>query len=235
MVRLKQKGKYFMRYFKLIKDHNIIGIIDDNNFRKYQKKHKIIVFSNVEDAEFIEYKNQFYWDTWLNPYPAQDLSITISLIKINEIDEEEYNILKETLQTEQEILLQQQPQIEEPQPPIPPQEENPVPDDTLEYVKRVKIAEIQRANQNKLKKGFDIVLKTGEIKHISMAQDGLFNLIVMLTDPNMQEEKQQIIQEMLNFKNICNAYTDILIQQVNNSVNISDINNIHYKEEEIIL
>ena len=234
MVRLKQKGKYFMRYFKLIKDHNIIGIIDDNNFRKYQKKHKIIVFSNVEDAEFIEYKNQFYWDTWLNPYPAQDLSITISLIKIDEIDEEEYNILKETLQTEQEILLQQQPQVEEPQPPMPPQEENPVPDDTLEYVKRVKIAEIQKANQNKLKKGFDIVLKTG-VKHISMAQDGLFNLIVMLTDPNMQEEKQQIVQEMLNFKNICNAYTDILIQQVNNSVNISDINNIHYKEEEIIL
>ena len=226
-----------MRYFKLIKDHNIIGIIDNDNFRKYQKKHKIIVFSDINNAEFIEYKNQFYWDNWLNPYPAQDLSIIISSIKIEEIDEEEYNILKETLQTEQKILLQEQPQVEELQPPALIQEEEPViiPDDTLEYVRKVKIAEIQKANQNNLREGFDIILKNGETKHISMAEEGLFNLIVMLTDPDIQEEKQQIVQKMTTFKNICNSYTNSLIQQINYLTNISDINNIRYEKEVITL
>ena len=76
-----------MRYFKLIKENYIIGVINDYNFRKYQKKHGVVIFSEIKTAEFIEYKGLFYRDRWLDPYPSEIKDkIIIDYVEINEIN-----------------------------------------------------------------------------------------------------------------------------------------------------
>ena len=43
-------------YYKLIQGKNIIGIATSIDFRKYQEKHKMILFADEETGQFVEYK-----------------------------------------------------------------------------------------------------------------------------------------------------------------------------------
>ena len=181
-----------MQFFKLIKENNIFGVISNYNFRKYQKKYDRIIFSDINSAEFIEYKDLFYRDSWLDPYPPEaNGKITVEYIDIKEINQEEYNILKETLETEKQIQEQEQPAEEQILPPAVEEEQTPIePDITLQYVKKVKIKELQRANQEKIKQGFDITLENGKSYHLAFDNTGLFNLIMTVT---AQQESQENI------------------------------------------
>ena len=228
-----------MRYFKLIKDHNIFGVINDNFFRRYQKKHDIIILSPIESAEFIEYNNNFYWANWLKIYPLNLIQkIDIFSIGIEEIDQEEYQILQTTLQSEKQIkeqikeqqqLLMQEKEKDFNLEKIEEQLKNP--DETLQYVKKVKILELQRDNQKKINQGFDIILENGKTYHFSFDNMGLFNLITAI---NIQQESQEnisfILQKMNEFKQQCDSYCDNLIQQVKSLTDISEINNIKYNK-----
>ena len=222
-----------MRYFKLIKENNIFGVISDGNFRKYQKIRDMIFFSDIKSAQFIEYNGVFYRDRWLDPYPIEmNDKFTIVYIDIKEIDEEEFNILKKTLQIEKQIQEQEQP-AEEPEPIIEtPEQEIIEPDITLEYVKKIKIKELQKANQEKINQGSNITLDNGKTYHFSFDNTGLFNLI---TTMNTQQESQEninfILQKMNQFKEECDSYCNDLIQQVQSLNNIKDIDNIHYEKE----
>lgn len=222
-----------MRYFKLIKENNIFGIINDYNFRRFQKKHEMIIFSEISSAEFIEYKGFFYRDNWLNPYPPEIKDkIIINYIIIDEIDQEEYNILNKALQIEESIreeepIIESEPIIEEES----PQEENLESDITLEYIKKVKIAEIERDNKQKLEAGFDISLENGELYHLSITSSGLFDLITMLVG-FPQEKSYYLIEKMNQFKQECDNYKNSLIQEVIASENISDVNKIHYYNQQ---
>ena len=231
-----------MRYFKLIKDHNIFGVINDNFFRRYQKKHDIIILSPIESAEFIEYNNNFYWANWLKIYPLSLIQkINIFSIGIEEIDQEEYQILQTTLQSEKQIKeqikeQQQQLLIQEKEKDLnleKTEEQLKNPDETLQYVKKVKILELQHDNQKKITQGSDITLENGKTYHFSFDNMGLFNLIATM---NAQQESQEnislILQKMNEFKQQCDSYCNNLIQQVQSLDNIKDINDIHYQKKE---
>lgn len=224
-----------MRYFKLIKNNTIFGVIDDNNFRKFQKKYGLVLYSDIESAEFIDFQEHFYYAPWINPYPSELKEWNIETIQIEQIQQEEYNILKETLQIQQQIINEQsveenfEPIIEEPT--IQEPEE---PNFTLEYVKKVKIAELKRDNQQKLKQGSTITLENGKTYSFSFDNMGLFNLITaMTTQQQSQENITFIIQKMNEFKQQCDQHCEKLITYVNTLDNIVDINNVHYQEQEV--
>ena len=223
-----------MQFFKLIKENNIFGVISNYNFRKYQKKYDRIIFSDINSAEFIEYKDLFYRDSWLDPYPPEaNGKITVEYIDIKEINQEEYNILKETLETEKQIQEQEQPAEEQILPPAVEEEQTPIePDITLQYVKKVKIKELQRANQEKIKQGFDITLENGKSYHLAFDNTGLFNLIMTVTaQQESQENISFILQKMNEFKQQCDSYCNSLIQQVQLCNDIKEVSNIKYQDK----
>lgn len=109
-------------YYKLIDNNKIIGVITKDNFRKYQSKHGRILFSDEENAQFIEYKNIYYYDDWFRPLP-ENSNISRVFIDIIKISEEEYENLKEQLDEgdipeddslEEVVTIEEQPNEEEP-------------------------------------------------------------------------------------------------------------------------
>lgn len=70
----------------------IFGVITEIGFRRYQRKHKNVLFSTIEDAQFIEYNGVYYRDDWLRALP--DGCVDCVQADIITIDEEEYNELK---------------------------------------------------------------------------------------------------------------------------------------------
>lgn len=83
-------------YYKLIDNNKIIGVITKDNFRKYQPKHGRILFSDEENAQFIEYKNVYYYDDWFRLLP-ENSNISRVFIDIVKISENEYENLKSQL------------------------------------------------------------------------------------------------------------------------------------------
>ena len=46
--------------YKLVKGKNIVGVATESDFRKFQPKHNRVLFSDVENGEFVEYKEKYY-------------------------------------------------------------------------------------------------------------------------------------------------------------------------------
>ena len=109
-------------YYKLINNNKIIGVITKDNFRKYQPKHGRILFSDEENAQFIEYKNIYYYDDWFRPLP-ENSNISRVFIDIVKISENEYENLKAQLDEgdmpeddslEEVVIIEEQPNEKEP-------------------------------------------------------------------------------------------------------------------------
>ena len=111
-----------MMYYKLIDNNKIIGVITKDNFRKYQPKHGRILFSDEENAQFIEYKNIYYYDDWFRPLP-ENSNVSRIFIDIVKISEKEHENLKSQLDEgdmpeddslEEVVTIKEQPNEEEP-------------------------------------------------------------------------------------------------------------------------
>lgn len=111
-----------MNYFKLINGQIIIGVITEDNFRKYQTKHGLILLSNEENAQFVEYKNVYYYDDWFRPLP-NDSNVKRIFVDIIKISKDEYENLKAQLDEgdmpeddslEEVVTIKEQPNEEEP-------------------------------------------------------------------------------------------------------------------------
>ena len=81
--------------YKLVKGKNIVGVATESDFRKFQPKHNRVLFSDVENGEFVEYKEKYYRDDWLRVPPAGAPSIIDA--KIIRIDRNEYEEIAEQL------------------------------------------------------------------------------------------------------------------------------------------
>ena len=81
-----------MNYYKLISGSNIIGVGSSMDFRKFQKKHRIILFCTERDAQYIQYKDALYHDNWMLPVKT-DL-FKYESCECIQIEEDEYNTLK---------------------------------------------------------------------------------------------------------------------------------------------
>ena len=79
-------------YYKVIKDGNVIDVLDKLIFLKYQKKHNRMLLSSEEDAQAILSSDGNYaWHTmFLNKIPVSGYDT----VEIQEIDQYEYNKLK---------------------------------------------------------------------------------------------------------------------------------------------
>ena len=161
-----------MNYYKLISGTNIVGIATSPDFRRFQKKHKIILICDEQAAQYVQHKDILYHDNWMLP-------ITSDLYKyesaeVIQIDEQEYNTLKAALETEDEIVV-------EPETPVEEAPEYVDPNDviTVDYVKNMKVAEMSKTCNKVITNGFDIVLSDGNVYHFSLTTQDQLNLITL--------------------------------------------------------
>ena len=147
-------------YYKLIIGNNIIGIASEDDFRKYQRKHGITIYSDEDHAEYVEINNTLYHDNWLK---SPVFGINYVQAQIERISKEEYDILAEAFKTNSEIEVYDDTDAQDDV--IPEQkEDNP----SLDFVKDVKTKQMSAICRTTIINGFDIQLSDGLTHHFSM-------------------------------------------------------------------
>lgn len=79
-----------MNFYKIIKDGTIVGVCTEYDFRRWQAKHNIIVVSDRDRVEAVDYNGTLYHDFWM----ADSGHIPSVPASVTEITEEEYNMLR---------------------------------------------------------------------------------------------------------------------------------------------
>jgi hypothetical protein len=109
-----------MKYYKIRREGTIVAVCSELDFRRWQKKHSVIVVSDANRVEAVQVGEVFYRDIWMAAESGGIESIPAEVI---EISEEEYAALVERLKTEEEfaeVVEIEPPPAEEPE--TPPEE-----------------------------------------------------------------------------------------------------------------
>ena len=158
-----------MKYYKLILNNNIIGVVNSDNFIKFSPVIQDFLISNEAEGEYISLYGKFYRDTWMKP-----VVFTINFIAalVLEIDAEEYENLKHGLEVEEQMPYTR----DETEEVAPRADINPHDTITLEFIRTSKINEMSRTCNQVIEAGFDIELG-GKIEHFSLTTQDQLNLI----------------------------------------------------------
>lgn len=80
-------------FFKIVQDRTIVGVCTENDFRRWQAKHDLVVVSDIDRVEAVDYGGILYHDAWM----ADSGHLQYSPAAVTEITEEEYNTIKAQL------------------------------------------------------------------------------------------------------------------------------------------
>ena len=150
-------------YYKLIDAQTIIGVASIDDFRRYQKKHHIVIYSYIDKAQLVQYHDKYYRDNWLKPLDA-DCDVEYQTVSIVRIEQDEYESLVEALETNEEIQIEEI--IEEPVEEVLPVDENE--QTTVEFLKEFKINQMSKYCHDTITNGVDVVLSDGKSHHFSL-------------------------------------------------------------------
>lgn len=163
-----------MKYYKLIKELEFIGISTTSDMRRFQEKHKLLLSCKEDKAQYIECNSALYHANWMLTVSTDAYEYeTVSVIQI---EKEEYDILKESIESGEDIVIE---------PDVIPGDDDSVTDIpteiTLEYVRASKLAEVSKQCNSIIENGFDIVLSDGASAHFSLTTHDQINLITLQT------------------------------------------------------
>lgn len=172
-------------FYKVVKNLEIVDVLNHITFVRLQPLHTILFSCQQEYAQGILSSNDdkvwFVADLIkenVNNYPE---------VKLIEIDEEEYNILKDALKKDEPIFY---PDI----PDEPSEEEEEIPDpevDTLTFVKTAKLNELNKARDAALADGFFVdKVKYGFNK---TDQQNMLETLTLLLTKLMQGQENAIV------------------------------------------
>lgn len=229
-----------MNYYKIYTDNAFIGIVCSNEYVTYQPQNNTLSLSNDQVGQFVEYKGKLYRDTWMKPLP-ENISYEYFMVIVEPITEEEYNILYDSIEHNEEIYngKEQEPEI-----PYEPPAPNTT---TLEFVRISKINEMNYQCQQTIINGFDLEI-CGGTHHFSLTtqdQLNLMNLNVMAQTENMipyhadgeevifytSEEIKEIVSAANAFKIYQTTYFNALKSYIQVLETIEEIAAITYGTE----
>ena len=102
-----------MSFYKVIKDGLIVGVCTNDDFRRYQAKHRIIIVSDPDRVEAVDCGGTLYHDTWM-----EKPGFSCETATVTRIEDEEYESLKAQLDAgdmpddtslEEEVPAEQEP------------------------------------------------------------------------------------------------------------------------------
>ena len=206
-----------MKYFKIIKDNEFIGIGTTRDMRKFQKKHNVILVCDENDAQYIQCGEDLYHASWMEPVEGD--SVIADVIRI---EEDEYNCLLSAIESNEEIkfadeiIVEYEPVVDE------------VEELTIDYIRSAKLAELKYECNQAITEGFDIELGDGATRHFTLSMD---DQITLLTQAYFDEAMKPVVIEMNNFKEKHMDNLKQLEEYVNSLTNIEEIAKVTYRNE----
>lgn len=159
-----------MKYYKIIYDNQIIGVVSSKNFIQYIPAADCFSRCNETKGEYVSYNGQLYRDSWMNPTTIDYNFIEARIISISQ---EEYNIYAEAIE-QNEIIENDEPEDQ----PIDDVIIEPDPNDTLsiEFIRASKINAMSYKCKEAIESGIDINIR-GENQHFSLTIQDQLNLM----------------------------------------------------------
>lgn len=214
-----------MKYYKIIKNKEFIGVGTTLNLRRFQQKHKIILICDETQVQYIQLDDVLYRANWM--WPETTDSVKYEIADVIRIEKDEYDLLLNVVETNEEITIEEEPVIEV--------EHVVVEEPTIDYVRASKIAELKHNCNQSITNGVDIKLSDGETRHFSMSLEDQINLLTMayLEDESeySTEDMKTIIAETNIFKNYHIAKFKQLENRVNSLNTIQEISAVNYHAE----
>ena len=225
-----------MKYYKIIVGSTFIGVVYSGQFVTANGKGRLVVSDEIH-GQFVNYKNLLYRDYWMVPVTTNH---PFTLAEITEITSLEYESLKEAIDNNEEIDINDDDDEEEPIPEVIDDE----PNITLEYVREAKLKEMSTACKHTIEDGFDLIIR-GETHHFSLTTQDQLNLMNLSTLAQSQElipyhadneefefytaeEINQLIAAATQFKNYHTVYYNSLKKYINALDMIEDIAAVTY-------
>lgn len=214
-----------MKYYKIVKNKEFIGVGTTLHLRRFQKKHQIILICDETQVQYIQLGDVLYRANWM--WPENTDSVEYEIADVIRIEKDEYDLLLKAVETNEEITIEEESVVEVEQVIV----ENP----TIDYVRASKIAELKRDCNKAITNGVDIKLSDGETRHFSMSLEDQINLLTMayLSDESIYstEDMKTIIAETNAFKNNHIAKFKQLKDRVNSLNTIQEVSAVNYHEE----
>ena len=226
-----------MKYYKLINNNTFIGVVHSGAFVKENANGTRLFYSDELRGEFVDYKGLLYRDYWMTPTHS---SRNYTLVTITEITEEEYDTLKEAIDNNEEIEIDDDGEEE----PITPPPEDAEPDILVEFTRESKLKQMSNTCRTTIEAGFDLILR-GENHHFSLTTQDQLNLMSLNLTAQTEElipyhadgeevtfytaeEINQIIAAATAHKNYQLAYYNSLKAYINALDNMEDIAAVAY-------
>lgn len=213
-----------MKYYKVIKDKEFIGVGTTLNLRRFQQKHQIILICNETQVQYIQLGDVLYRANWM--WPETTDSVKYEIADVIRIEKDEYDLLLQAVETNEAIVIEEKPVVEI----VPIVVENP----TIDYVRTSKIVELKRDCNKAITDGVDIKLSDGETRHFSMSLEDQINLLTMayLKDESLYSAKDMktIITKTNAHKNSQITKFKQLKDRVNSLNTIEEVSAVNYQE-----
>ena len=156
-------------FYKVIYDKTVIDVLNGLIYILYQPLNNIYLICGANDSPCgIQSSTQetFYHLEGMNEFPNSDFKT----VKLVEIDEEEYEILKVALGLNEEIIY------DEPEEDTEPTDDEIIYDNTLEMVRNQKIKRMSAICEQNIVNGIDVELSDGNLHHFSLTVQDQLNL-----------------------------------------------------------
>lgn len=229
-----------MKYYEIIQDEQLIGVITSNNFIRYQDTNHCFICANEENGDLVEYKDILYRALWMKPI-NQNIHLKYIITDIIQISKEQYDILDTTL--ENNVVIKD---IQEEETPIT----TPIPEETtleVDWMRQIKVGQMSKACRKTIEEGFDMEIR-GETKHFSLSTQDQLNLMSLAQMAQTQsmlpyhadgeevvfyaaEEIQQLVDEMNAFKIYHTTYYNALKAYINSLSTIKELDAVEYGME----
>lgn len=206
-----------MKFFKIIKDKEFIGVGTTRDMRRFQKKHNVLLVCDENDAQYIQCGEVLYHAPWMEA--VDENSVIADVVRI---EEDEYNCLVSAIESNEEIKFADDPVVEF-EPVVDEVEEL-----TIDYIRSAKVAELKRECNKVISEGFDMELGDGETRHFTLSLD---DQISLLTQAYFNEDMQPVVVKMNNFKIEHMARLKELEESVNSLTDIEEITAVSYRKE----
>lgn len=160
-----------MKYFKLINDEVVIGVVSSDDFIRYSPIVDCFIRASEENGEYISFQNKLYRTTWMCPMQIIRPYILVQTI---EISENEYEIFMRAIHTNEII----EEELEEEEETIEEVPVDAIYADSVEFIRKSKIAEMSNICRKTIENGFDLELR-GEVHHFSLDTQDQLNLLML--------------------------------------------------------
>ena len=157
-------------FYKVIKDNEIIDVLDNITFVKIQITHNRLIVCPEKFAQGILSSNGE--NIWFVDGIIEENINKYEVVELIKIDETEYNILKDALISNEFIEVPEEPEEQPIEPGLTEDELN-----TLEFVRDSKIAEMNNICNTMITQGFDVILSDKKSHHFDFSVDDQLNMM----------------------------------------------------------